>query len=197
MSRGGWRWGAGRPAHHAKTNAVPRIDVRRLQRDGHFSARKSITMRWVSGASAVITIMPDVVRLSYRYHFADGWRQVQETVHLTQTDCHFGGSRRWFVCPRCGRLMATLYLRGWPACRDCAQLVYQSQSDDVIEQSWQRTYRIMHRLGQADDGPHAAPRRPNGMRRVTFERLLQSWLREEKLREDMIEAYMERYRDLL
>lgn len=34
MSRGGWRWGAGRPAYKGKAEACMRIDVREWHRRG-------------------------------------------------------------------------------------------------------------------------------------------------------------------
>lgn len=193
MSRGGWRYGAGRPARHAKTASKPSLDVRRLQRDGHLSAGQQMTWRWSSGASIGMETESDAMRLSYRYKDRKGdWRDVDQRIGITRTPCHYGGSRPWFTCPRCQRRAAILYLWHVPLCRTCAGLVYPSQSDDAIGRSWDRTYRVMQRLGQADSGPHAVPHRPKGMRCATFERLWDAWCREEEYRDDAIAAYMAR-----
>lgn len=190
MSRGGYRFGAGRPGWHAKTAAALRLDVRKLHRDGHLSGHNRMTWRWSNGATVGMDTAPDAVTLSYRYKFSDGWRDISQRVNLERTSCNYGGERPWFRCPRCCGRVAILYLRGWPGCRKCSRLVYPSQSDDAIARSWGRTYRIMRRLGQACDG-YAVPRRPKGMRRATFDRLWEAWCREEKLRDEALMLFME------
>jgi len=61
------------------------------------------------------------------------WRDGKETfteLRLTTTRPNFGGSRRWFRCPRCDRRAAKLYptlqARDY-ACRICLQLAYRAQ----------------------------------------------------------------------
>lgn len=190
MSRGGSRYGAGRPGWHAKTTDTVQIDVRRLHRDGYLSGHHSMTWRWSNGAVAGLVTAPHAVTLTYRYNFIEGWRDVRQEVRLSRSHCHLGGSRPWFICPRCSRQAAILYLHGWPACRKCARLVYPSQSEDSIDRSWGRTYKILRRLGQ--DADEYVPRRPKGMRRATFERLWDAWCREEEYRDDMIAAFAAR-----
>jgi len=192
VSRGGSRYGAGRPGWHAKTDDIPQIDVRKLQRDGRLSGYHSITSRWTNGATAGLQTTAHAVTLTYRYHFREGWRDIHQEVRLARTPCHLGGSRPWFICPRCSRRAATIYLHGWPACRKCSRLVYQSQSDDAIDRSWSRTYRIMKRLGQANEGCYAVPRRLNGMRKKTFDLLWDRWCREEQLRDEAIAQFATR-----
>lgn len=148
--------------------------------------------RWTNGAKAALSTSPDAVTLAYRYHFSEGWRDIQQEVQLTRSACHFGGSRAWFICPRCSRRTVMVYLHGWPACRKCSRLVYPSQSEDGIDRSWGRTHRIMQRLGQGGDGPHAVPRRPKGMRRATFERLWEAWCREVEYRDEAMALFAER-----
>lgn len=135
--------------------------------------------------------------LIYRYHFREGWRDIHQEVRLARTACHLGGSRPWFICPRCSGHAATIYLHGWPACRKCSRLVYQSQSDDEIDRSWSRTYRIMSRLGRGHEGPYAVPRRPKGMRTATFDRLWHEWCREEETRDNALALFVSRLRFLL
>lgn len=193
MSRGGSRYGAGRPGWHAKTAGKRAIDVRKLQRGGYLSATHRMTWRWSSGATIGLDTSPDAVRLSYRYEDNAGeWRSVDQHIGITRTPCHYGGDRPWFACPRCFRRVAIIYLWNIPLCRKCARLAYTSQSEDAIDRSWGRTYRIMHRLGQGHEGPHAVPRRLKGMRRATYERLWQAWCREEEYRDDAIAAFAAR-----
>ena len=53
------------------------------------------------------------------------------TLFTTTTRPFYGGARRWFRCPRCGRRCAKLYTPDYCRvpfhCRVCLQLVYQSQ----------------------------------------------------------------------
>lgn len=197
MSRGGLRYGAGRPGWHAKTAGKLQVDVRRLHRDGHLSACYRMTWQWPRGASIELETTPDQVRLSYRYKDRQGeWRDVDQRVAITRSLCHYGGSRPWFACPRCRERVAILYLWNVPLCRRCAELVYPSQSEDAIARSWRRSRKIAKRLGQKADA-WMAPRRPKGMRLATFERLAAQWWAEEQLRDDRLAAFVSRFGDLL
>ena len=54
---------------------------------------------------------------------------VEYTVQLEITKPHFGGIRRWFTCPICGRRVGTLYLPPggkYFGCRHCYDLTYTS-----------------------------------------------------------------------
>lgn len=193
MSRGGWRYGAGRPGWHAKTAGKLAVDIRRLQRDGHLAGHQRMTWRWSSGAAVEMETSPDDVTLIYRYKDRQGdWRDVAQRIAIMRTPCHYGGNRPWFACPRCSARVAIIYLWNVPLCRKCARLVYPSQSKDAIDRSWGRTERVMRRLGQVGEGPHAIPRRPKGMRQATFERLWLAWLREEECRADLLTAFVTR-----
>jgi hypothetical protein len=49
-------------------------------------------------------------------------------VNLGETACHFGGRRRWFICPSCEAHMGVLYKdRDDFKCRKCLNLCYLSQ----------------------------------------------------------------------
>lgn len=60
-------------------------------------------------------------------------------IEIVRTPCHFGGFRRWFLCPfpkeakQCGRRVGKLYLppggRYW-GCRHCYNLAYESQMEN-------------------------------------------------------------------
>ena len=191
MSRGGYRCGAGRPGWHAKTAGKLAVDVRKLHRDGHLSGCYRMHWHWSSGATIELDTTPDIVTLTYRYKDGGGeWRDVRQTVTVTRTPCHYGGSRPWFACPRCYGRVAILYLWNVPACRKCARLVYPSQADDAMGRSWRRTRKLEKRLsGGTGEWNY---RRPKGMRRATFERLREEYWREEQLRDGMLAAFVGR-----
>ncbi len=65
-----------------------------------------------------------------RLHFTRSKVPVTQTVRLTSTTPHLGGSRWWFQCPGCGRRVMNLHLPGGRlrfACRVCHNLAYESE----------------------------------------------------------------------
>lgn len=190
--RGGYRGNAGRPSWHAKTSQALRLDVRMFARKDWLQRGASSTLQWTSGASIGYRLNDNAsaIVLSYRYTFSDGRRDIEQHVCIERTPCRFGGTRPWFLCPRCWRRVAIIYLHGWPKCRSCSRLVYPSQSDDVTSRSWRRTGKIERRL--AGDSEKWNHRRPKGMRRSTFDRLREAYGREEEIRDDLLGAFMVR-----
>jgi hypothetical protein len=189
--KGGWRWGAGRPASRPKTSMAARLDVRRLAREGLLVPGQSVTWRWSNGQTATCAVEADTLRLSYRYEFTNGARDIESRIALTRTPCHLGGSRVWFGCPWCGQRAAILYLWGQPSCRTCARMAYASQSEDAIGRSWRRTHKLQARLtGGTGEWDY---RRPKGMRRATFERLRHAYWHEEEVRDMALAAFMARH----
>jgi hypothetical protein len=192
MSRGGNRYGAGRPASHAKTSQYLRLDVRDLQRRRLLRAGSSFGWTWKQDGECIGTIgiqVPDDSSIILTYRRNDEPRY--EAIGLWRTTCNFGGTRPWFICPECKRRVAIVYLGNATGCRRCLRLRYPSQSFDLLDRSWGRTGRIARKLGcQIVD----FPRRPKGMRRRTYERLAGAWWREEEFRDEALAAFMaERY----
>jgi hypothetical protein len=109
-------------------------------------------------------------------------RDVAQRVNLLQTSCPYGGARQWFACPCCSRRVALLYLRwGRFACRQCQRVAYASQSEDVLGRMWRKQSKIEARLGEYW-------RRPKGMRRRTYARLLAVVTECERRRDDALEV---------
>ncbi|MDE6590599.1 MAG: hypothetical protein K2K53_09710 [Oscillospiraceae bacterium] len=118
----------------------------------------------------------ELVELSYP---SSRWRC---TLELTRVRSGFGGSRAFWLCPRCGRRSRYLYFknRGF-ACRECAKLNYQSQqrTQDSINHfrdgmkfareklHWFPTLPIVPM-----DFPTYTPPKPPKMHRATYQRHL-------------------------
>lgn len=197
MSRGGWRYGAGRPASHAKTSHYLRLDVRVLHRKALLTPGASFSWQWSRDGGQVASIGVRVMG-SYSVHldYQRSGNPEHVELDLQRTACHYGSTRPWFTCPRCGRRVAIVYLANTPGCRQCLRLHYPSQSDDTIGRSWGRTVKILRKLGQ--DGLHDVPHRPNGMRQATFARLWSAWMRDDEFRENALAAFMaQHYKFLL
>ena len=100
------------------TDEVPALDVRDLKRKGLIAAgqeRVGVVTRFRKRSRAL----------------APGEKRIVELVahlRLTWTNCHFGGSRPWFVCDECGQRVAIVYgPANPPVCRACRGLTYASK----------------------------------------------------------------------
>lgn len=84
-------------------------------------------------------------------------RDIDYTMPIVSTPCHFGGVRYWFKCSLsrdgvyCGRRVGTVYMGGdYFACRHCYDLAYESQykSNGAISRivrifdSWEKIEKI-------------------------------------------------------
>lgn len=94
------------------------------------------------------------------------------TLRIARQPCHLGGSRAWWVCPRCFRNCERVYLMRGGGCRRCFNLAYPSQSETRGDRALRQLRKLNRRLQCPDwEDPHAWARRPKGMHRTTFERL--------------------------
>lgn len=192
MGRGGERWGAGRPGWRVKAEHCLRLDVRELARRKLLGGC-TFSWRWTNSATdeevgvVSVSTYPGQVQLSYA---VNGMGKAEQ-ITLVTTECNFGGSRPWFLCPRCSRRVGVLFMRsGRFVCRRCAGVAYASQSEDVMGRAWRRQGKIECRLG-----PHWA--RPKAMHRRTHQRLLQSVFDCEEQREDALARFLARFPGLV
>jgi len=179
---GGYRWGSKDTADDCRS-----IDVRYLHREGILRTGRSHSLAWFDQdgqkkASIGVSVILGMVKLSYRYRSCgeSEWEDVEESVPLDWTDCNYGGSRPWFLCPavvnghRCVRRVAILYLGGrYFLCRHCYDLVYESQRESRTRRLHRKARKIRRRLGGEPDLNHPIPEKPKGMHWRTYERLRQ------------------------
>jgi len=188
MSKGGTRWGAGRPSHKLRDCDTRAIDVRRWQREGLL---KSSHFGWqwtepdTGEVRSSISVYPQAHGVSLSYE--TGGQPYRPFITTTTTPCHFGGSRVWFACPGCNARCARLFLRwGRFRCRTCNQITYRSQREDHIGRLWLAQAKIEARLGSTF-------KRPKFMRRVTFDRMMDRYWQLENEREMAFSAFVERF----
>jgi hypothetical protein len=185
MSKGGMRYGAGRPGYRAKAESLRRVDIRVWHRGGYLGGSRWFSWRWTLGSEAAGSIGVrvdgrDALRLEYMLGEEGSRRDGTQAIQLSHTACGFGGSRPWFLCPVCQRRAGVLYLRfGRFACRTCQRVSYASQSGDEIDALWRRQAKIERKLKE-----HW--RRPKGMRRRTYDRLFAALLDCEERRESAL-----------
>lgn len=107
----------------------------------------------------------------------------QEQISFSETPCHFGGSRVWFVCPGCGRRAGKLYLptnfyysgggrvQHW-RCRYCHKLTYeQRRSRDLTRIFERRADQVGRRIISRRNRFY----KPKNMRWKTFENLVDKY----------------------
>lgn len=193
MGKGGMRYGAGRPGWQVKAEHCRSIDVRRFQRENLLRPGVTTAWAWTDSetgerrASIGFSVADHHVTL--RFSINDS--PMRQHVPIKRTRCNYGGVRPWFLCPRCSRRVALLFLRtnGF-ACRHCQRVAYASQSDDLCGRTWRRQAKLEARLG-----PHW--QRPKGMHHRTRERLLGAIFACEATREDALAVYLSRVMHLL
>jgi hypothetical protein len=107
---------------------------------------------------------PDLAEVSYGL---SEWH-----VHIASTPLNFGGSRRWFVCPRCSSHRTALYVNGDAlACRVCLGLRYSSQHETERDRLFRRAHKLRDQLGWGGGVGNADGCRPRGVHEKTYERL--------------------------
>jgi hypothetical protein len=171
MGKGGMRLGAGRPGYKVKAEHLKRIFISKWHRLGYLQPGNAFGWAWhcegVKTGSIGVSIESDqCMRLAYS--IASDGRDASQRIGLERTQCHFGGTRAWFCCPRCNKRTGVLYLRlGRFACRKCQQVAYTSQSVDEMARAWLKQRKLEDRLGEEWE-------RPKGMRQRTYNGLLDS-----------------------
>lgn len=188
MSRGGSRFGAGRPGYKSKAENCLRLDVRALARDSVLSRAAGSSVRWSRASEEIgsIGVYPQG-RSSVRLGFSCDGQPCAQSIPLRYTPCNIGGERPWFACPVCTRRCAVLYLKASRfACRKCQRVAYASQSEDACGRAWRGQQKVEGKLG-----PDWA--RPKGMHSRTRERLLERIWHFESVRDDAITAFAIRH----
>ena len=112
------------------------------------------------------------VRLAPDYHRRDKRPEPRlDNLLVDWTNCYFGGSRPWFICPRgrCGRRAAILYWSSGFACRRCLGLAYESQNEQPLERICRRVAKYSAKLVTLEGLPNQKPAR---MHARTYLRLL-------------------------
>jgi hypothetical protein len=154
------------------------LDIRRMSREGWLKPGARCVTTWsnrgVNKASIASRANTHEIRLEYR-HQSPGkeWESIDYVVRLDRTECHFGGSRVWFICPRlgCGNRTALLYCSRYFVCRHCLALGYQSQRDTPADRNLAKAQAIRYRLCGSADAIAPFPQKPKGMHERTYLRL--------------------------
>jgi len=87
-----------------------------------------------------------------------------EAIQTTSTPCHLGGSRHWFLCPRCNNRCAILYANKSYACRKCHGLRYSVERQGLKDRAITKCIKFRERYGLKEGGTIAPfPAKPKLM----------------------------------
>jgi hypothetical protein len=179
--------GSGRGAGWSadKTGDMRSIDLAWLKRNGVLDRADWSSINWSRAGQRVAWIQvkaePEGLRLSYRTRSLgeSEWRDVNELIPFANTSMPFGGQRRWFVCPSCGRNCRVIYGGSYFRCRRCHGLKYDTQYEPDWLRVATKAQKIRERLGGSAALDDIFPAKPKHMHWRTYRRL-------EKLDEELM-----------
>ena len=167
-----------RSAGTSTTDDLVGLDVRSCERAGILRPGYVGRRDWLRGDRVVATIdiraLDDRIILAHRTRVPGGeWEDHRYPVRIVRTRCRYGGSRRWFLCPRigCGRRVAILYGAETFACRRCCGLSYASRLESHPDQFSRRADAIRAQLGWEPGCLNGHGGKPKGMHQATFRKL--------------------------
>jgi hypothetical protein len=96
---------------------------------------------------------------------------IRSTVRLERRPCRLGGTRAYFVCPRCARRTLRLaVLAGGLCCGTCGRITWGSRRETETRRLVRKANKVALRLGLDYFGDH--PKRPPHMRVATYARIM-------------------------
>lgn len=94
-------------------------------------------------------------------------------VGIAFTPLHFGGGRRWLVCPCCQSRRQALYIAiTMLACRECLGLRYESQHENRRQRAFRSADKLRVTLGWQAGIINPIGPKPWGMHWATYERIV-------------------------
>ena len=131
-----------------------------------------------SHAVLAFRVDDDAFHVAFPEGVIDG-KWIGRTVRLVRASCRYGGSRPYFICPgvtnsvACERRVLNLFWLGPEfVCARCGRLSYRSQRESQAHRLLHRAYKIKNRLGHDTRMFSPIGRKPKGMWRRNYLRLL-------------------------
>jgi hypothetical protein len=151
------------------------LDVNWLKQKGYFkegrTTESTCTQRFRNSGRYLEThIIASEDELILKYKLNN--ENVSYQIEIDYSDCNYGGSRPWFVCPntRCNKRVGKLFLDGrYYLCRHCHNLSYETQNISEADRLVEKAQKIRMRFGAeslATTDPF--PPRPKGMHYKTY-----------------------------
>jgi hypothetical protein len=177
-------FGSGRRLGFGKAclDHLRQVDIRYMNRRSLLREGTAGTLSWSfrdkPHGSIRYNVQVDRLHLSYRITRRDEEepRPVELDVFFDATRCNYGGTRKWFLCPACGRRVGVLYEQGdLFACRYCVGLSYAVESETRHDRALRKFRKLRDKLDDAPRLQEFIPLscKPKGMRWRTFWRIIE------------------------
>lgn len=170
--------GSGRPPQNRLSNSYKQVTVRKLQQTGALEPGQVTSWQWTERGQVVtfagITAENTGLQVLYSWwSVSEDWVCSNWFLRLDKTNCNYGGSRPWLLCPTpgCQRRMYILYGDRDIACRTCRHLSYPSQRVAPPDRFIYRSQKLRLRLGGTADTTLPFPPKPAGMPSFTYTKL--------------------------
>jgi hypothetical protein len=174
IGSGNWyRWNTQTTVEETK-----RIDICYMRKRGFLKPNTHGTLSWTCGGEPNGDINfvthDDYLQLNFRYKEHGGeWQPIQQKIRFDYTPCHYGNSRKWFLCPRCYKRVAVLASNSPQfLCRHCNELPYSSQNEDRLDSLRRKRDKLGNRIFNDYDNGYGY-KKTKGMHWKTFEVLRQ------------------------
>ncbi|EHJ46933.1 hypothetical protein DFW101_0918 [Solidesulfovibrio carbinoliphilus subsp. oakridgensis] len=168
-------FGSGRPGRRPIAEHMLRLDVRQLHRKNCLRPGLFLSWEWFWGDKPTgcisIATSKDSIRLIYTSGKGDNRKKMDYVVGLDRTSCHYGGTRIWFLCPRCGQRVAVLYGGQRFLCRHCNDVAYSVENEDATSRLLRRSNKLREKIGVKAGTATPILCKPKGMHQVTFDRI--------------------------
>lgn len=153
------------------------VDIRGLRKDNFFNINRHETyFELVFGRSKVACIrLENGILLEY----AKDGISLEQKVMFDQTDCNYGGKRKWFLCSSCGRRCAVIYLKvKYFFCRKCCNLTYVTQCDTKSDRLQRKANKLRMKIGVKAGASSKLPFiKPKFMHNKTFSKIMKEIVR--------------------
>lgn len=171
---------------HRCTDELKSVDIRQLAREQGLELGRMTWSRWARGGKTSATLKtesrPDGLWVEYRTRLPDdGWNSFSCLMTLERTECHLGGERVWWQCPRCSKRAALLYGGRELACRHCWGLTYRCRNETREDSANRQANKLRRKLGWPVGILNGTGGRPKGMHWKTYLRLLNEHTRRSML----------------
>lgn len=173
--------GSGRYGWQPTMENTKRIEIKLLKKQGKLDCEHTGRLSWThngrDSGSIGYQMFKDKMVLNYKSRereYAE-WKEVSQTILFEETPCNYGGTRKWFTCPRCcSRVGVLVGPQTYFYCRKCYRLPYRS----TLETPADRLLTKKHELGKKifehyknGDGWM----KKKGMHQKTFDRKLKEY----------------------
>jgi hypothetical protein len=127
------------------------LDIRTFKNRGWLTQLSPKTLTWSTNGNPTGSISyqlhADSISLNYKIRInGNDWQDVTDTIFIKSTPCNFGGSRKWFQCPKCMKNVLVLYGGNYFRCRTCMGLVHQSVNESKLDRASRALARYQRKL---------------------------------------------------